>query len=422
MIFSVLSVLVLIGGLLIEVFAGELVKNTFTSEELLKLRIIMALLIINTMVTFICNVFMMALQAYEEFFFIRIVLLAAALINPVVNIIALRSGGKAVALSAVSLAISVLSYGCMFLYARKAILFQVRFDGFKKEAIKEITLFSGFLFLNSITDQITWSTDNVVLGAMKGTTAVAVYNVGAQFKSYFMQLSTSVSSVFAPRINQIVANQESSDALDEVFVRVGRIQFYIISLVLIGYCSIGERFIYMWAGPDYTDSFLIGLILMLAIAVPLFQNVGIEIQKAKNMHKTRSVVYFFVALVNVILTIPFSRLWGGIGAAIATLICMFAGTVVFMNYYYAKHVGLDIRRFWKSIASILPGILPTIVIGFLVNKYIEINSLWVLLIVALLIVAAFFGFAWLLSMNQYEKALIKSIGHRFIRTNQKNRS
>src|SRR5574344_162899 len=52
-IFSILSVLVIIGGALFIYFAGYLVKDSFTSQELYELRIIMLNLVLNTVVTFI---------------------------------------------------------------------------------------------------------------------------------------------------------------------------------------------------------------------------------------------------------------------------------------------------------------------------------------------------------------------------------
>lgn len=291
-VFLVLSALVLIVGLIFIALAGRLVKETFTSQELFKLRVIMLILILNMMVSFICNVFMMALQAYEQFFFIRIALLIAGIVQPIVNVIALSHGGRSITITLISFVIGLLTYLSMFLYARKAIQFEVSFSGFQKDVLKEIFVFSGFLFLNSITDQITFSTDNVVLSATKGTTAVAIYNVGSSFKGYFQNFSTSISSVFSPRVNQLVAQNRPMKELDDIFIRIGRIQFYVVSLVLIGYCSIGHSFVCLWAGEDYSDSFYIGLLLMLAVTVPAFQNVGLEIQKAKNMHKARSIVYF----------------------------------------------------------------------------------------------------------------------------------
>lgn len=406
-VFGVLSLLVLVVGLIFIALAGQLVKETFTSQELFKLRVIMLILTANMMVSFICNVFMMALQAYERFFFIRIVLLIAGIVQPFINVIALNLGGRSITITFISFVVGLLSYLIMFIYARKAIRFEVLFSGFQKDVLREIFVFSGFLFLNSITDQITFSTDNVILSSVKGTTAVAIYNVGSSFKGYFQNFSTSISSVFSPQVNQIVAQNRPMKELDEIFIRIGRIQFYVVSLVLIGYCSIGHSFVRLWAGMDYSDSFYIGLLLMIAVAVPAFQNVGLEIQKAKNMHKARSVVYFLVALINIGLTIPMSQQWEGIGAAFATMICMFMGTVVFMNIYYWKKVGLDIPKFWKSIASILPGYCAPVLVGVLIWKFFVIDSYSDVLIAALVIGAVFLLSIWRFSMNNYEKNLLR---------------
>lgn len=406
-IFAVLSLLVFVGGMSFIFLAEKLVKNTFTSQELLKLRVIMFIMTINIMVSFIFNVVMMALQAYEEFVFIRLVLLCAGIINPIVNVTALMFGGRAVTISAISCIISILSYLTFFVYARRKINMQFSFSGFKKSEMKELFIFSGFLFLNSVTDQITFSTDNLILSAMKGTSAVAIYSVGSNFKIYFQNFSSSISSVFAPQINRIVANNGSTEDLDEIFTRVGRIQFYIVSLILIGYLSIGYDFVKLWAGQDYGDAFYVGFFLMLAVFVPAFQNVGLEIQKAKNMHKARSIAYFLIALVNVLLTIPFCVLWGGVGAALATAICMFMGTVVFMNIYYAKKIRLDIKSFWKSIFSILPGYILPVAVSIVINRLWKLDSYYDIFGAAVVIAISFIGSVWLFSMNEYEKYLIK---------------
>ena len=405
--FSCLSLLVLAGGLACIALAGELVENTFTSTELYKLRVILLLLTVNMMITFVFNVVMMALQAYEKYLVLRIVALITCIVTPIVNIIALELGGRAITITAISLIISICSYVFYFFYSRSAIKLEFSFHGFRKDVLKEIFVFSGFLFLNSITDQITFSTDNIVLSAVRGTSAVAIYTVGANFKGYFQQFSTSISSVFAPSVNLMVAQKQDIKELNSVFIRVGRIQFYVVSLILIGYLAIGKQFIYLWAGADYGDSFYIGLLLMLSVFVPSFQNIGLEIQKAKNMHKARSLVYFFISLANIALTIPFSKMWGGFGAALATAICMIVGYAGFMNWHYAARVKLDIYGFWKSIASVTPSYIAPVLVGHLINHYWMMDSFLDILCSALVISIVFTVSVYLFGMNDYERNLLK---------------
>ncbi len=404
-IFSFLAFLVFIGGSVLTILVGKLTENTFSPQELFKVRVIIMVLTISTMFTFIFNVVMMALQAYEKFIFIRIILLIANIIQPIINIVALNMGGRSISISVASLFVTVATYITFYIYAKKVIRLEFLFHGFQKEEIRELFIFSMYLFIGSISDQITSSTDQVVLSAVKGTTAVAIYNVGASFKIYFANFSSSISSVFASHVNKMIASDSDMSQLDEVFIKVGRIQFYVVSLIFIGYTSVGYDFIRLWAGEDYKDSYWIGLILICSAIIPCFQNVGIEIQKALNKHKARSIVYLLVAFVNIILTIPFSIYWGGIGAAFATLLCVILGQVVFMNYYYHFHIHLDIVKFWKSILAILPGFIIPVGVLFIINRMWKMDSLWDILVAACVIVIAYIISIWNFSMNEYEKEL-----------------
>ena len=46
-----------------------------------------------------------------------------------------------------------------------------------------------------IIDQVNWNVDKFLLGRFRGTVAVAVYGLAAQLNSYYMSLSTAISSV-----------------------------------------------------------------------------------------------------------------------------------------------------------------------------------------------------------------------------------
>ena len=142
-IFSVLAILVLICGIFLVVLAGKLTEKTFTTQELFKLRVIIIVLTISTMLTFIFNVVMMALQAYEKFIYIRIVLLIANVVQPIINVCVLNMGGRAIAIAIASLLVTASTYIAFYAYARKMIALEFLFHGFKWEKIKELFVFFG---------------------------------------------------------------------------------------------------------------------------------------------------------------------------------------------------------------------------------------------------------------------------------------
>lgn len=403
--FSIISLVALLVGMILLFASNFVFAKSFTSSELKDLQYIILMNVINTSMTMFFTPIFSNIQAYEHFLILKIVPIISTIVTPVGNIIILVAGGKAVEITFFSFVLGAINLVVYYIYARKRLKMKFSFKGFEKKVFKEILAFSSFLFLGTITDLLTDSTDNIILGAVCGTTAVAIYTVGHSFKNYFLQFSTAVSSVFAPQINQLVVKNDDNQELTKLMTRVGRIQFYIVSLILIGYITIGKPFIYLWAGENYVSAYWIGAFLLLGAYIPLFQNVGIEIQKAKNKHKVRSIVYLFVAIFNVILTIPLSVLWEGVGAAFATFFSCMIGNVLFMNIYYHKGVGLDMRYFWRQILKIVPGFIPTIIVCILVNIFVPVYKLGWLFMTILIICAVYMVSVYFLSMNTYEKEL-----------------
>ena len=273
--------------------------------------------------------------------------------------------------------------------------------------LKEIGTFSFFIFINMIVDQINWSIDKFILGIFGGTTAVAVYSIGGQINTMYMNLSTSISSVFIPRVNKIVAEDENNNStLTEIFTKVGRFQFMILALVVGGFFILGKYFIQIWAGNDYNNAYFVALLLIIPVTVPLIQSLGVEIQRAKNMHKFRSIVYFVIAIGNVLISIPLSKNYGEIGAAFGTMITMVIGNIILMNWYYQVRIKLDMKYFWKNIFMLMPAVILSSLLGFFFAKILLVNSIIKFIIVGVIYVISYAFFMYFIGMNSYEKNLI----------------
>ena len=93
--------------------------------------------------------------------------------------------------------------------------------------------------------------------------------------------------------------------------------------------------------------------MTLPVMVPLCQNVGIEIQRAKNMHHARSLVYLAMAVGNVAFTAAAAPALGPWSPAIAYVVSIVLGNGLWMNWYYQKRVGLDMLFFWKRNLPVL---------------------------------------------------------------------
>ena len=194
--------------------------------------------------------------------------------------------------------------------------------------------------------------------------------------------------------------------LTNIFTKVGRVQFMILSLIWSGLIFFGQPFINMWAGTDYTGSYYIALLLIIPVTIPLIQNIGIEIQKAKNMHQFRSIVYLVIAIGNVLLSIPLAKVYGGVGAALGTAISLIIGNGFVMNWYYHVKIGLNMKCFWRQILRFIPSLILPIIYGTIVNMFIDLSNPINFFIFGAIYVALFCISMWFFGMNQYERNLI----------------
>ena len=408
-IFLVISAMsLLVGGVLVanvqNIFGAKL-----TAHEIETARVLMALLVVNIAVSFPCSVFSSYITTNERFLFQRIINMIRTVLNPIVMLPLLLMGLGSVALVVVTLVLSVVTDAFNIWYCRRKLRMRLTFGHFDFALLREMGGFSFFIFLNMIIDQINWTVDTTLLGIISGTAATAIYGVGAQINSYYKTLSTSISGVFVPQINRIVAEGQGDDKLTSLFTRVGRIQFLLLMLVLTGFVFVGEPFIDAWGGGEYAGAYPIALMLMVPVTLPLIQNLGIEIQRAKNMHQFRSKVYFFMALGNVLVSIPLGMRYGGLGCAMGTAISLIIGNGFVMNWYYQTHIGLDMKYFFRSILSMVPAMVPPALLGLLAVRLHTFSGYSGVLTFAVPYTAVYALCVYRWAMNDEERGMVRGM-------------
>lgn len=415
-VFTILAGIALLAGIVLVLNTDLVLGGKLTEAELAKSQILMSFMVVNIVLTFINSVFDSYVTAHEQYFFQRILKLITTVLNPFLVLPLLLMGYKSISLTLVSTSLTLISLLININYCKKKLHMQFNFQNIDFGLLKEIGYFSFFIFINMIVDQINWSVDKFILGKYLGTTAVAVYSVGSQINTYYLNFSTSISSVFIPRVNRLVVEGDKQKEITELFTKVGRIQFMILWLIFINFTFYGQYFISVWAGEGYNVSYYVTLLLIGPVTIPLIQNLGIEIQRAMNMHQFRSIVYLFIAISNVFISIILCQSWGEIGVALGTAISLLLGNGLIMNIYYHKMMKIDIIYFWHNILKFVPGIFISICLS-LVIKFVIHGDNFLTFVLGLLITSllTILGY-WFLGMNDYEKGLVKKFLNKFRRS------
>lgn len=410
-IFSVIGAVALACGLYLSEHLEFVFRNGLTSSEYALAKKLLMLLTINLAVTFPMSVFADIISAHERFVFLKLLGIIKTVCSPLLTIPLLFAGYRSVAIVVVTIALSLFTDVMYLVFVITRLKEKFVFGGFEKGLFGEVFLYTSFIAINIIVDQINWNIDKLLLARFKGTIAVAVYSVGYTLNNYYSMVSTAVSGVFTPMVHRIINDtgynlQLQKKQLTELFIRVGRIQFLILALVASGLVFFGKPFIRFWAGVGYEDAYYVALLLILPATIPLIQNVGIEIQRAQNKHKFRSIVYLLMAVLNLGVSIVFCQWWGAIGSALGTAISLIVANGFLINCYYHKACNIDVIAFWKSILTMIKGLIIPAVFGIVVAKWIRFDSLFVLACWIFAYSAVYCASVWIFSMNQYERNLV----------------
>jgi O-antigen/teichoic acid export membrane protein len=411
-IFAIIGAVALVCGFFLSFNLQFVFSDGLTPSEYSLAKTLTIILSINLAISFPMSVFTHIISANEKFVFLKLISVIKTVLNPLVTLPLLLMGFRSVAMVTVTLIFSVLTDAIFMYYVLHRLKYKFVFRNFEKGIFKSLFTYTSFIAINIIVDQINWNVDKILLGRFRGTEMVAVYSVGYTLYQYYMMFSTSISSVFTPKIHRIVSetsdNQiEQRERLSEIFVKVGRIQFIILGLIASGFLFFGKDFITKyWAGSKYGESYYVALLLFFSASIALIQNLGIEIQRAQDKHKFRAFVYFGMALINVAITIVLCQKYGAIGSAIGTAISLILANGLVMNIYYHFCCNINIILFWKNIIRLSLGLVLPVICGIYINKCFALLNIWQYLAAIAVYMGVYCISMWFVGMNSYEHELL----------------
>lgn len=396
---------VITGGILYN-FLDEIFSNSLTTSELISAKYIFILLLLNIVITFLGMVYRSVITANEKFLFMKGIETIQLILQPFAVLLVMQAAPTAFAMVCVMTAINFILTVVRMYYCYNKINMKMKYFYWDKSAFNEMKTLALSVFIVTIVDQIFWKTNQIILGIISGTTVVAIYSIASLIYMNYMTLSTTISGVYLPKINKLVAEHVSDSILSNEFLKVGRIQYYLLALVLSGFIVFGKEFIILWTNDNFIDAYYIAIVIIVPFTINLIQNIGNCIMQAKNVYNFRAYVYLGVGIFNLILAMPAAKYYGGIGAASVSGMALFISNGLIMNWYFKKYLNIDIKTFWKQILKITIYVILCGFIGGLLNYVLGVGDIIILIIKLLLYTLIYLIIMWITSFNKDEKMLV----------------
>lgn len=391
-------------GLLFAANVETFFSRSFTSGQVGLAGELMAIMAVNVACTLFSTVFDAYIIAHEQFKYQQTRQMFTTLATPGIAFLLLSAGMGAVGVAVAQLSVTLVLLSLNVRFACFKLGMRFNLKRFDTTLFRAIAAFSAWIFANQVCDLVNQSVPNMMLGALTSAVAVSVFAVSLQIRQVFYSLSTTMSSVFVPKINRIVVESDDNGVLTSLMTRVGRYQMFLFCWVYCGFVLVGRFFIIKWAGEGFVDAYYLICAMTLPVGVPLCQNTGIEIQRAKNRHKTRSIIYLFMAVLNVVFTWIASPYLGYWAPAIAYIVSIVLGNGLFMNWYYQNRIGLDMAFFWKRNLPVALASAAVLAVCKVLSAFLPVSS-WLLFLAWGAVYTLLFVVAmWLFVLDSDEKA------------------
>ena len=404
--YIIISIIVLLIGAIMYYNLEIMFSQTMQAEDIYKIKIMFVLLVFNIAFTFPMSIWGGIITAYEKFIFQKMLNLARVILNPLCMMLLLLMGYRAIALVVVTTFFNVVTLLANAIYCKHKLHVRFVFGRFQLGFFKEVFAYSFWIFLSAIVDRLYWSSGQFILGIYISAVEIAIFAVAIQIQAFYGSFSFAISNVLLPKIVGIVVNNKGTKEISDFFTRMGRVLFYPMALLLFGFILFGRQFVILWAGKNYDPAFYMTLCFIVPELFTAIQQTGYSVLQAQNKVKYRSVLMLVVSVIAVVLCIPLTRMFGGLGCAIGIGGGLFVGNVVLLNIYYHRVAGLDMVLFWKNIIKMIFFPVSITIAYWIVLQLFPPSSILFYCLHVIVFTSLYIIGSILLNFNEYEKELL----------------
>jgi O-antigen/teichoic acid export membrane protein len=361
-VFATFGVVTYAVAIVIAIFLGHLFH--LSPEQIHVGRVV--LLIISLTVAFgtAFNVFGGVINGFQRYDLNNIVGAASSVVTAAVNVAVLAAGYGLIELVAATTFVRIATYLVYRANAYRVFpALRIRWSSFRRERLREVTVFSVYMLLIDCANKLNYSVDALVIGAFLNTSAVAVWTVGQRVAEVTQRMTNQLNDVLFPTV---VDNSSAArlHRLQSIFVQGTRLS--LATVVPIGgtMMLMAGPLVEAWVGNGFSASVLVLQLLSLAVIIRVGNATAGTLLKGAGEHRLVAFTNVGAAIVNLALSIALVKPLGLSGVAIGTLIPIFVASSLILFPAACRRVEMPM---WRALAeAVWPAAWPAAVMTLFV--------------------------------------------------------
>lgn len=388
----------------------DLIYANLGSGQLPTYKTLFLVIFIYSVVAFPCITFNGILVSKEKFIAYNASVLLEKVLNVALIIVALSAGMDVFALVVVNAFTSVVFSGVRYVCCRRA---GVKADllAWNKHMLNEILSFSLWVTVGQICQRFIFSVMPSIIAITSDTWEVAVFGLASSLEGYVWTVANALNGMFMPKVSRALVSDNPNE-LQELMVRLGRLQLFVIGFIVVCFLPLGQLFIDCWVGPDYETLWACAILAIAPGIVELPQLIGETAIVASGEVRAKGILYIAMAVANVVLGFVLTPRFGALGGC-ASIFVAYCLRTAGKNYIYKMRLGLRLRDFFRrTYLRWIPVAAATLLVASVFSNLLPLSG-WLLFFASVCVVAMFYAaLTWKLVLNDYEKGLLTGLFRR----------
>lgn len=404
----ILSAFIILFAIAFYLLIGNIYVNTLTAEQIIVAKRLFVFAAFNLLCTFLTQTLNGLLIGYENYTFEKTLSLIKLLLRSTLIVLWLFVKPSVYAIVIIDAALSFSVFLITLLYCVIKLKSKLVFKYFDKGVFKFTMPLCFAMLLQTIVNSANGNVDKFLISVMLSPEDVSVYAISTMLFTMYSSVGCIPLSMYMPSVADKMKNGAKGEELTEYLVKPCRLNAFILGILAFGILVVGQQFLTIVYGAEYSESWIYAVIVIFPIMFALFNGVMTNVMDILNKRQVRSFILMITTVFNIGGSILAIKFWGMLGAAIVTGISYVLQTIS-LNVYYKKKLGINVVKLFKESFS---GLLVCLIISAAVSfplRYVIGNLYAQFFVCGGVFCAVFFVLFLLFGANKEEKMILLRI-------------
>ena len=283
----------------------------------------------------------------QDLFTVRSFILTTA--TALGQILAVKLGGGLRWVAGITIAVNVLSLAVFVIVSRQLlpqVSFRPRLD---RWAIRELSSFGLFRFLNQISAQVVFQLDRLIVAAFLPIRAVTYYSVPLSIAQRFTVVQFMFSGAYFPAASELHAKQDV-ERLRRLYLSSMKVSVVMVLPLVVLVAGFAQPLLATWLSPTFAAEST-NVLAVLAVAYGFATVIGVPGLASDATGHIRWTTAFAIAsaIINLTLTLILVPRLGPVGAALALLLNSATQGMLFIYVVQRWFVGVSLGRVLRDV-------------------------------------------------------------------------